>query len=124
MTAVAAPSATAREGLARLAHAAGPLLLTGVAAVVLWLADTPVGDLQAAIAREQAAESGVGVTYWFSWYGGLSPACDKPSHTTWSLKLKPPWQWLHSKRWSSFVVTNVMPRLAASLSALSSSPLT
>lgn len=73
MTIVAALPATARHGFARWAGAAGPLLVTAAAALGMWLLDTPVGDLQAAIAREQAAESGVGVTYWFSWYGGLSP---------------------------------------------------
>jgi hypothetical protein len=73
VTAVAVLPATARERLVRLLAAHGPLLLTAAAALGMWLLDTPVGDLQAAIAREQAAESGVGVTYWFSWYGGLSP---------------------------------------------------
>ena len=73
MTAVAGPPATTRQRLGGLLAVAGPLLLTAVAALGLRLLDSPVGDLQAAIAREQAAESGVGVTYWFSWYGGLSP---------------------------------------------------
>lgn len=73
MTAVAALPATARSRAIRLLTTAGPLLAAAAAAVVMRLLDTPVGDLQAAIAREQAAESGVGVTYWFSWYGGLSP---------------------------------------------------
>ena len=31
-----------------------------------------VGDLQAALARESAARHGVGLTYWFKWFGGGS----------------------------------------------------
>ncbi len=80
MTAVAARPATGRHGPSegrpgpwRLLAAAGPLLAAAAAAVGMALLNTPVGDLQAAIARERAAASGVGVTYWFSWYGGLSP---------------------------------------------------
>jgi hypothetical protein len=44
-----------------------------IAIVGLWLAHPTVGDLQAAIAREEAARSGVGLGYWFGWYGGVSP---------------------------------------------------
>ncbi|SEP15214.1 hypothetical protein [Trujillonella endophytica] len=73
MTAVAALPATARSRAARLLATYAPVPAAAAAAAAMGLFDTPVGDLQAAIAREQAAESGVGVTYWFSWYGGLSP---------------------------------------------------
>lgn len=50
-----------------------PMVLALVAIVALWLAHPTVGDLQAAIAREEAARSGVGLGYWFGWYGGVSP---------------------------------------------------
>ncbi|PXW30622.1 UNVERIFIED_CONTAM: hypothetical protein DES50_10798 [Williamsia faeni] len=50
-----------------------PMVLAVVAIVSLWLAHPTVGDLQAAIAREEAARSGVGLGYWFGWYGGVSP---------------------------------------------------
>lgn len=50
-----------------------PLLVALIAIVALWLAHPTVGDLQAAIAREEAARSGVGLGYWFGWYGGVSP---------------------------------------------------
>jgi hypothetical protein len=51
----------------------GPLLVAVAAVAVVWLLDPPLADLQAALAREQAVDSGVGLTYWFSWYGGISP---------------------------------------------------
>ena len=50
-----------------------PLLVALIAIVGLWVAHPTVGDLQAAIAREEAARSGVGLGYWFGWYGGVSP---------------------------------------------------
>lgn len=50
-----------------------PLLVALIAIVALWIAHPTVGDLQAAIAREEAARSGVGLGYWFGWYGGVSP---------------------------------------------------
>jgi hypothetical protein len=52
-----------------------PLLptLATVANIVAVLVVRPnVGDLQAALAREQAAAHGVGLTYWFAWFGGGS----------------------------------------------------
>jgi hypothetical protein len=52
---------------------AGPFLATALAVLLLWLLHPAPGDLQAAIAREDAAASGVGPTYWFAWYGGISP---------------------------------------------------
>ncbi len=50
-----------------------PLAAAVVATVVLWALSPTLGDLQAAIAREEAARSGVGLGYWFGWYGGVSP---------------------------------------------------
>lgn len=50
-----------------------PLAATVVAAVVLGVLDPPMRDLQAALARESANRSGVGVTYWFDWFGGVAP---------------------------------------------------
>ncbi|MCZ4549336.1 hypothetical protein [Gordonia rubripertincta] len=50
-----------------------PLGVALIAIVALFLAHPTVGDLQAAIAREEAARSGVGLGYWFGWYGGVSP---------------------------------------------------
>lgn len=50
-----------------------PVILVAVAAVVLFVLDPPMRDLQAALARESANRSGVGVSYWFSWFGGVAP---------------------------------------------------
>ena len=41
-------------------------------AVAFWIIAPNVNDLFAAIARESAALHGVGLSYWFSWYGGGS----------------------------------------------------
>lgn len=57
----------------RRALPTAPLIAAVVATVAIWIAHPALGDLQAAIAREHAAESGVGLGYWFSWYGGLAP---------------------------------------------------
>lgn len=65
---VAAPAAAWQRALP-----AAPLIAAVVATVAIWIAHPALGDLQAAIAREQAADSGVGLGYWFSWYGGLAP---------------------------------------------------
>ena len=50
-----------------------PLAVALIATVTLWALSPTLGDLQAAIAREEAARSGVGLGYWFGWYGGVSP---------------------------------------------------
>lgn len=50
-----------------------PVVATVVTAVVLALLNPPMRDLQAALARESANRAGVGVTYWFDWFGGVSP---------------------------------------------------
>ncbi|SIS22098.1 hypothetical protein [Williamsia sterculiae] len=49
------------------------LLVAAIATGLLWAFSPTLGDLQAAIAREEAARSGVGIGYWFGWYGGVSP---------------------------------------------------
>ena len=72
MTAVGGPSPAGGRRLGPVA-ALGPLVASVAAVAVVWLLDPPLADLQAALAREQAASSGVGLTYWFSWYGGISP---------------------------------------------------
>ena len=71
MTAVA--GAPVRGGPGPVLVRTGPLLAAVVAAAVMWLLDPPLADVQAALAREQAADAGVGLTYWFGWYGGISP---------------------------------------------------
>ncbi|HQV19991.1 MAG TPA: hypothetical protein PLC22_16965, partial [Gordonia sp. (in: high G+C Gram-positive bacteria)] len=50
-----------------------PLGTAVVASIVLLLVSPALSDLQAALAREDAARSGVGLAYWFGWYGGVSP---------------------------------------------------
>jgi hypothetical protein len=50
-----------------------PFVAALISIVSLWVAHPTIGDLQAAIAREEAARSGVGLGYWFGWYGGVSP---------------------------------------------------
>ncbi|AGP31428.1 hypothetical protein [Corynebacterium terpenotabidum] len=63
-----------------------PLAGTVIAAAVLLLLDPPMRDLQAALARESAHRSGVGVTYWFDWFGGVAPGSYSlivPSLTSW-----------------------------------------
>ncbi|MDT4914841.1 MAG: hypothetical protein QOC66_3969 [Pseudonocardiales bacterium] len=42
-------------------------------AVAFLIASPPVGDLFAAQARQSAATHGVGLRYWFSWFGGTVP---------------------------------------------------
>jgi hypothetical protein len=46
---------------------------TLVAAAAFLIVRPPVGDLWAARARESAALHGVGLRYWFSWFGGTVP---------------------------------------------------
>jgi len=50
-----------------------PLGTAVVASIALLLVSPALSDLQAALAREDAARSGVGLAYWFGWYGGVSP---------------------------------------------------
>jgi hypothetical protein len=62
-----------RQSLAgrRLSDAA-PLFTLAAAAAFL-VTRPPVGDFWAAQARRSAAEHGVGLHYWFSWFGGTIP---------------------------------------------------
>jgi hypothetical protein len=55
----------------RPAHLAPVFAL--LAAAGFLIAKPPVGDLWAARARESAAAHGVGLNYWFSWFGGTVP---------------------------------------------------
>ena len=50
-----------------------PVAFVAVNAVVFWLVRPDVPDLWAARARAAAAAHGVGLTYWFSWFGGSVP---------------------------------------------------
>lgn len=50
-----------------------PVLLAVVNSAAFLLVDPPVGDLWAARARQSAARHGVGLHYWFSWFGGTVP---------------------------------------------------
>lgn len=47
-----------------------PTVLAMAGALAFLLVHPPVGDLWAARARQSAAAHGVGLTYWFSWFGG------------------------------------------------------
>ncbi len=67
MTAVAATPRT------RVASAAFPVVAAVTSSVVFVAMQVPVGDLWAARAREFAAAQGVGLDYWFGWFGGASP---------------------------------------------------
>jgi hypothetical protein len=49
------------------------LAFTTVAAAVFAVARPPVGDFWAAQARQSAAVHGVGLRYWFAWFGGTVP---------------------------------------------------
>ncbi|MDQ2748663.1 MAG: hypothetical protein M3Y44_03905 [Actinomycetota bacterium] len=49
-----------------------PTLAAAAGALAFLILQPPVGDLWAARARQSAASHGVGLTYWFSWFGGGS----------------------------------------------------
>jgi hypothetical protein len=49
-----------------------PTLVAAGGALAFLIVQPPVGDLWAARARQSAAAHGVGLTYWFSWFGGGS----------------------------------------------------
>jgi hypothetical protein len=53
-------------------RAATPVLLTALSAVAFAVVRPGVNDLWAARARADASAHGVGLTYWFSWFGGGS----------------------------------------------------
>lgn len=63
------PSAGPREWLRQLL----PTLFTALNAVAFVLVRPDVNDLWAARARASAVEHGVGLTYWFNWFGGSTP---------------------------------------------------
>ncbi len=58
---------------ARVAVAALPVVAAVVSSAVFVALQVPVGDLWAARAREFAAAHGVGLDYWFGWFGGATP---------------------------------------------------
>lgn len=49
------------------------VLFSAVAAAAFLIVSPPVGDLWAARARASAAIHGVGLDYWFAWFGGTVP---------------------------------------------------
>ncbi len=49
-----------------------PSLVGLLNAIAFAIVRPGVGDLQAALARESAARNGVGLTYWYGWFGGGS----------------------------------------------------
>ena len=51
---------------------AAPTLFVALNAIAFWLVRPGVNDLWAARARASAASHGVGLFYWFSWFGGGS----------------------------------------------------
>lgn len=54
-------------------HAWSATAVVAVAGVVFVIVAPGVGDMWAALARAQAARSGVTLGYWFSWYSGAHP---------------------------------------------------
>ncbi|HET9117472.1 MAG TPA: hypothetical protein VFN75_05230 [Pseudonocardiaceae bacterium] len=71
--AVAAPARPTGESSTRSPWSVlGPTLVALCAATAFVVVHPPVGDLWAARARQSAAGHGVGLTYWFSWFGGGS----------------------------------------------------
>jgi len=62
-----------REWRRGAARALAPTVFVAVNAVVFCLVQPGVPDLWAARARASAAAHGVGLTYWFSWFGGSTP---------------------------------------------------
>ncbi len=64
---------TAATPRTRVAFAALPLVAAVTSSAVFVALQVPVGDLWAARAREYAAAQGVGLDYWFGWFGGASP---------------------------------------------------
>ena len=58
---------------ARVALAALPVVAAVMSSAVFVALQVPVGDLWAARAREFAAANGVGLDYWFGWFGGATP---------------------------------------------------
>ncbi len=68
--ALSRPRSCIARGLA--SPALPPTVVAFASAVAFAIARPAVGDLWAARARQSAAAHGVGLTYWFSWFGGGS----------------------------------------------------
>ena len=64
------PSAGARGWLGVDVRALLPVLFAAANGLAFYLIRPDVNDLWAARARASAADHGVGLTYWFSWFGG------------------------------------------------------
>jgi hypothetical protein len=58
------------RSMARRVVPVWPTLAASANALAVYLVRPNVADLQAALARESAAAHGVGLTYWFQWFGG------------------------------------------------------
>jgi len=54
------------------AEASIPLLVSVVSATLFVIIEPGVPDLEAALAHQSASSHGVGLTYWFQWFGGGS----------------------------------------------------
>jgi len=68
------PAAPTSKGtLRRLDSRAAALSFAAAASVAFVFTRPPVGDFWAAQARQSAASHGVGLRYWFSWFGGTVP---------------------------------------------------
>lgn len=50
-----------------------PFVAAVANAVAFFVVRPDVGDLQAALARQSAVQHGVGLFYWFNWFGGTTP---------------------------------------------------
>jgi hypothetical protein len=76
MTAVATPTASDQHRTARALVGRGvpahlyPTAAAVIGAIAFLVVHPQAGDLWAARARQSAAAHGVGLTYWFSWFGG------------------------------------------------------
>lgn len=66
------PRSVRLAGLAPQLRQYGPALAAAVNAVLFLIIRPDVNDLWAARARASAVQHGVGLTYWFSWFGGGS----------------------------------------------------
>lgn len=64
---------TPKETLRRFDSRAAALLFALATSIGFVFTRPPVGDFWAAQARQSAASHGVGLKYWFSWFGGTVP---------------------------------------------------
>lgn len=79
----AAPPRRTGRTLTRLRPAHLPVLLGVLNAIAFLIVRPDVNDLWAARARASAAQDGVGLTYWFSWFGGGSTPGNYSVLTPW-----------------------------------------